>query len=78
MGVNKDQVKGRGRRGRRNDQGSRGQGLWSTNRLEAEGIVQKAVGQARAKFGDFKKAVRTEVSSPGARKKACLSTGLFI
>ena len=56
MGVNKDQVKGRVDEAAGTVKEAAGK-LVGNEKLEAEGIVQRAIGKARAKFGDFKKAV---------------------
>jgi len=57
MGVNKDQVKGRVEEAAGTIKEAAGKAV-GNEKLEAEGMVQKLVGKAQAKFGDFKKAVK--------------------
>jgi uncharacterized protein YjbJ (UPF0337 family) len=57
MGMNKDQVKGRVNEVKGKIKEVAGK-LVGNEKVEAKGKVQKIVGNAQAKFGDFKKDVK--------------------
>ena len=57
MGMNKDQVKGRANEVKGNIKEVAGK-LVGNEKLEAKGKVQAVIGEAQAKFGDVKQALK--------------------
>lgn len=60
MGINKDQVKGHVREAKGKVKEVAGK-LVGNEKLELKGKVQKALGQAQAKFGDAKRDVKDSI-----------------
>jgi len=62
MNMNKDQIKGRVKEAKGKIKEVAGR-LVGNEKLEEEGKVQKALGEAQAKFGDVKKDVKDSIKS---------------